>query len=330
MPLPARGKTVGPKSHLPRGAPAGTDSAMGEQLPAPSAATEKKFAMVLSVAAGVLLLALKAVAWAWTGSTAILSDLGESAAHLVAVGFAAYSLWLTLRPADANHLYGHAKVSFFSAGFEGAMIMAAALYILYEAAGAALCGPELSHLPVGLALTAVAAALNGALGWHLVRTGKKRGSIILEANGHHVLTDCWTSLGVLVALGLVQATGWLYWDPLFAAAAALNILVSGVRLVRRSISGLMDATDPAVHREIREIVDSETRKHGITHHNLRHRNIGDAHLVELHLTFPREVLLRDAHTVATEIERAVENRIHPAAHVITHLECDGDHDGEEA
>ncbi|MFN9940265.1 MAG: cation diffusion facilitator family transporter, partial [bacterium] len=110
----------------------------------------------------------------------------------------------------------------------------------------------------------------------MLTPGKKRGSIILEANGHHVLTDCWTSLGVLVALGLVQFTGWLYWDPLFAAAAALNILVSGVRLIRRSVSGLMDAADPAVHREIERIVTAEASKHGITHHNLRHRNIGDA------------------------------------------------------
>lgn len=298
---------------------------MGEALPTPSAAREKKFAMSLSIAAGVLLLALKALAWRWTGSTAILSDLGESTAHLVAVGFAAYSLWLTLRPADANHLYGHAKVSFFSAGFEGAMIMAAALYILYEAVGAAIRGPELSHIPIGLALTALAALLNGALGWHLVRTGKQRGSIILEANGHHVLTDCWTSLGVLVALGLVPLTGWPYWDPLFAAAAALNILVSGIRLVRRSVSGLMDAADPAVHREIERIVNEETGRRGITHHNLRHRNIGDAYLVEFHLAFPSDILLRDAHRVATEIEDVLEKTIRPAAHVITHLECEGDH-----
>ena len=300
--------------------------AMGEALPAPSAAAEKKFAMTLSVAAGLLLLALKAFAWAWTGSTAILSDLGESAAHLVAVAFAAYSLWLTLRPADANHLYGHAKVSFFSAGFEGAMIIAAAFYILYEAVRAAIQGPSLSHIPVGLALTAVAAVLNGVLGWHLVRTGKKRGSIILEANGHHVLTDCWTSLGVLIALGLVMLTGWPYWDPLFAAAAALNILVSGVGLLRRSVSGLMDAADPAVHREIEKIVTAETNRHGITHHNLRHRNIGDAYLVELHLAFPSNILLRDAHRVATEIEESLEKNIHPAAHVTTHLECEGDHE----
>jgi cation diffusion facilitator family transporter len=298
---------------------------MGEHLPPPSGAAEKKAAMALSVAAGLFLLALKGAAWAYTGSTAILSDLGESVAHLVAVGFAAYSLWVTLRPADENHHYGHAKVGFFSAGFEGAAIIAAALYILYAAAEAAVRGPVIEHLPVGLALTLIAALLNGALGWHLVRTGRRRGSIVLEANGHHVLTDCWTSLGVLVALGLVHLTGWLYWDPLFAALAAVNILVSGLRLVRRSVSGLMDAADPEVRSAIESLVAAETARHGITYHNLRHRNIGDLHLVELHLDFPPDILLRDAHRVATEIEEALEKNIRPAAHVITHLECEGDH-----
>ncbi len=303
---------------------------MGEQLPLPSHAEEKKFAMLLSIMVGVFLLALKAVAWFWTGSTAILSDLGESAAHLFAVSFAAYSLWLTLRPPDANHLYGHAKISFLSAGFEGAMIIFAAFYILYEAVMSAWRGPELTNLGVGLALTAFAATINGALGWHLVRTGRLRGSIILEANGHHVLTDCWTSLGVMVALALVYFTAWPYWDPIFAVAAALNILVSGFRLARRSVSGLMDAADPEVNRHISDLVEVETRKAGITHHNLRHRNIGDAHLVELHLTFPPDTLLRDAHRVATGIERALEANIRPAANVITHLECEGDHATDDA
>lgn len=302
---------------------------MGENLPAPAGAAEKLSAMNLSVIAGVLFLGLKAVAWVWTGSTAILSDLGESVAHLVAVGFAAYSLRLTLRPADSGHLYGHAKVGFFSAGFEGAVIIAAALYILYAATIALIRGPEIEHVPVGLALTAFTAVLNGLLGWHLVRTGRRRGSIILEANGHHVLTDCWTSLGVFAALLLVQLTGWLYWDPLFAIAAALNILISGLRLVRRSIFGLMDAADPEVHRQIEDVVRRQTAKHGIAHHNLRHRNIGDAHLVEMHLTFPRDILLRDAHRIATEVEDAVEQSVQPAAHVITHLECDGDHEDED-
>lgn len=298
---------------------------MGEHLPKPADAPEKMRAMGMSLAAGALLLVLKAVAWWYTGSTAILSDLGESLAHMVAVVFAAYSLWLSLQPADDNHLYGHAKIGFFSAGFEGAMIAIAALYILYEAGKAAWFGPEINHIGIGLALTGTAALLNGALGWHLVRTGRRRGSIILEANGYHVLTDCWTSLGVLIALGLVQLTGWSYWDPIFAAAAAVNILVSGIRLVRRSVSGLMDAADPEANRIIDSIVKEETTKRGISFHNLRHRNVGDAHLVELHLDFPHDALLKDAHRLATEIENAIESKIRPAAHVITHLECEGDH-----
>ena len=287
-------------------------------------------AMSFSLAVGVLLLVLKAAAYWYTGSTAILSDLGESVAHMAAVAFATYSLWLSLRPADARHLYGHAKAGFFSAGFEGAMIIIAALYILYEAGKAALNGPQLEHIPVGLALTVIGAALNGALGWHLVRTGRRRGSIVLEANGHHVLTDCWTSLGVLLALGLVQLTGWLYWDPLFAAAAALNILRSGLQLIRRSVGGLMDEADPETNDQIERIVAEETQRRGIAFHNLRHRNIGDAHWVEMHLEFPPDILLRDAHRAATEIEQAIESRVHPAAQVITHLECVGDHDGEDS
>jgi cation diffusion facilitator family transporter len=209
------------------------------------------------------------------------------------------------------------------------MIAIAAVYILYEAARSAWLGPALSHIPVGLALTTTAALLNGALGWHLVRTGRRRGSIILEANGHHVLTDCWTSLGVLIALGLVQLTGWLYWDPIFATIAAANILISGVRLMRRSVSGLMDAADPEANQLIESIVKEETARRGISFHNLRHRNVGDAHLIELHLDFPQDALLKDAHRLATEIEDVMELKIRPAAHVITHLECEGDHAGDD-
>ncbi len=303
---------------------------MGENLPTPTDASEKAIAMGLSVAVGLLMLALKAIAWSYTGSTAILSDLGESVAHLIAVGFASYSLWLTLRPADSNHLYGHSKISFFSAGFEGAMISLAAFYILYESVQAAIQGPEIANLTVGLALTTTGALINGALGWYLVSTGRKRASIILEANGHHVLTDCWTSLGVLLALALVLLTGWTYWDPIFAIAVSLNILITGIRLMHRSVGGLMDAADPEVNRTIEALVAAETSRHGISHHNLRHRNIGDAHLVEVHLTFPDDARLRDAHRVATEIEDALEKSIRPAAHVTTHLECEADHAADAA
>jgi cation diffusion facilitator family transporter len=284
-----------------------------------------RWAMRLSLAAGLLMLLLKGTAAYITGSTAILSDAAESVVHLVAVGFAAYSLRLSHKPADEDHLYGHAKIGFFSAGFEGAMIVAAALYIIYTAVHRWLGGLDLQHLGLGTALTALAALLNGGLGWHLVRTGRRRQSLILEANGQHVLTDCWTSLGVLVGLALALTTGWSAWDPIAALLAAANILVSGIRLMRESFKGLMDTADPRTHTQLLEILDREAARHAIAHHHLRHRNVGDAHWVEVHLLFPRDMRIQDAHRIATEIENLIEDSLQPRAHVTTHLECIEDH-----
>ena len=286
--------------------------------------------MRLSLAAGVVMLLLKGSAYYITGSSAILSDAAESVVHLIAVGFAAYSLRLSQKPADEDHLYGHAKIGFFSAGFEGAMIVIAALYIIYTAISKWLGGLELNHLGLGTALTAFAALLNGALGWYLIRTGRRRHSIIIEANGHHVLTDCWTSLGVIIGLTLALLTGWLAWDPIFALLAAANILVSGVRLMRTSFRGLMDTADPETHRQLLGILDRESARHTIRHHRLRHRNVGDAHWVEVHLLFPRDMRIQDAHRIATKVEQAIEDSLQPRAYVTSHLECIEDHDEAHA
>ncbi len=289
-----------------------------------------RWAMRLSLAAGVLMFLMKGAAYYITGSSAILSDAAESVVHLVAVGFAAYSLRLSHKPADEDHLYGHAKIGFFSAGFEGAMIVAAALYIIYTAISKWLGGLELNNLGAGTALTALAALINGALGWYLIRTGRNRKSLIIEANGHHVLTDCWTSLGVLVGLSLAMLTGWLAWDPIFALLAAANILVSGVRLMRASFRGLMDTAEPETHRKLLEILDRESARHAIRHHGLRHRNVGDAHWVEVHLLFPRDLRIQDAHRIATEVEQTIEDSLQPRAYVTSHLECIEDHDEAHA
>jgi cation diffusion facilitator family transporter len=141
-----------------------------------------------------------------------------------------------------------------------------------------------------------------------------------------VLTDCWTSAAVLVGLGLTLTTGWLAWDPICGIAMALNILVSGGGLIRSAASGLMDQADPAVQQQLTGILDRETARAGISYHNLRHRNHGDAHWVEVHLLFPDNVLLGDAHRQATAVERVIESSLEPRAHVITHLECQSDHD----
>jgi cation diffusion facilitator family transporter len=284
------------------------------------------FAMGLSLGIGFLMLAIKLGAYLLTGSTAILSDAAESVVHVVAVSFAAYSLRLSHKPADPSHLYGHTKVSFFSAGFEGAMIIIAAIYIIFEAVTKWLGGLHLEHLGLGTVLTAVAMLINGALGAYLLWVGKKKNSLILTANGKHVLTDCWTSLGVIAGLCLALVTGWLPWDPIAAIFVATNILISGIGLIRQSVGGLMDVADPKVHRQLVELLDAETRRHGIRYHSLRHRNVGDAHWVEVHLLFHENVPLGKAHSVATAIEQTVEAALKPGSRVTTHLEALEDHE----
>lgn len=284
-----------------------------------------KFAMNLSLITGIGMFVIKIGAYLITSSTAILSDAAESVVHVVAVAFAAYSLKLSLKPADDSHLYGHAKISFFSAGFEGAMITVAALYIIYEAISSWISGLHLENLDLGTGLIAFAGIINGALGWYLVRSGRKRKSLILEANGKHVLTDSWTSAGVLLGLILTQVTGWLPWDPIVAILAALNILRSGMTLMRRSVTGLMDAAEPQVDTLLHEILTRETARHGIKYHDLRHRDLGSAHWVEVHLLFPGEVPLQDAHRTATQIETTIEETLEPGSSVTTHLEAIEDH-----
>ena len=203
------------------------------------------FAMTLSLVVGLLMFVVKVGAYVLTGSAAILSDAAESVVHVAAVSFAFYSLRFSQKPADRQHLYGHAKVGFFSAGFEGAMIVLAALYIVFEAIRKWVVGLELEYVGVGTSLTVLAMLVNGVLGVYLIWTGKKRNSIILTANGKHVLTDCWTSLGVIVGLCLVLLTGWLPWDPIAAIVVAVNIVVSGVGLIRQSIGGIQ-AKPPSI------------------------------------------------------------------------------------
>lgn len=284
------------------------------------------FAMTLSLVIGLLMFVMKVGAYLLTGSAAILSDAAESVVHVAAVSFAAYSLRLSYKPADESHLYGHSKIAFFSAGFEGAMIILAAFYIIYESIHKWLTGLSLTNLGFGAVLTAAAAAINGGLGGYLVWLGRRKNSIILEANGKHVLTDCWTSIAVLVGLGLVLVTKWLPFDPICGLIMAGNILFSGFGLMKSSFAGLMDFADPAVQRKLTETLDRECSAHGLSYHHLRHRNIGDAHWVEVHLLFPDGTSLSDAHRTATGIEEVIERSLEPRACVTTHLECASDHD----
>jgi cation diffusion facilitator family transporter len=287
---------------------------------------DMNFSMRLSFLVGVFMLAVKCYAYIITDSTAIMSDAAESIIHVFAVGFAAYSMWLSLKPADADHLYGHEKISFFSAGFEGAMIVIAALFIYFESVQKMIYGVELQNIGTGLIFILAAIAINFLLGYYLISKGKKYKSIILEANGKHILTDCLTSISVIIALTLVKLTGISLFDPIVALLAATNILWTGVRLIRKSIGGLMDQTDPALHKKITALLIEETSKRNMEFHHLRHRMSGHRIFIEFHLLFADDIKLGKAHEIASEIEARLRDALDMHAEISSHLELKTHHD----
>lgn len=298
---------------------------MGFQAGSERDLRDMRFAMRLSLAFGVLMLVGKCAAYWMTGSAAIFSDAAESVIHVIAVAFAAFSLRLSTRPANQRFLYGYERITFFSAGFEGAMIIVAAIAIIAAAAQKWLSGLKLDNLGLGTLFVLAAAIINAALGWYLLRTGRRTHSLILEANGKHVLTDSWTSFGVVGGLALVLLTGWKPFDPLFAIAVALNILWSGGHLVWRSASGLMDYADPEIGQKLRQQVDTLCQELSLEYHGLRFRSSGYRLMVEAHLLFPHELSVGEAHRLATEFEEKLPPRLGVPAAVITHLESAADH-----
>jgi len=285
--------------------------------------TEKSaqmFAIRLSFSFGILMLTIKWYAYYLTGSTAILSDAAESIIHIIGVGFAVFSLWYSFQPADDEHTYGHHKISYFSAGFEGALIILAAIFIIYVSVKRLIFGIEISNIDQGTYFTFSASVINLILGLYLVQRGKKSNSIILIANGKHVLTDSWTSFGVVGGLILTWLTGWLPFDPIVAIAAALNILWSGGKLVRQSIGGLMDEGNKDTADAIKKVLDQETVTKGLEYHQLRYRESGNVLWLEFHLLFPKGTLLEDAHNVATDLETIIKKNLNAHCNIITHLE----------
>lgn len=285
-----------------------------------------RMAIRLSFLAGLAMLVGKWIAWGLTGSSAILSDAAESVVHILGVGMAAYSVWLSHRPADEGHPYGHDKVTYFSAGAEGFLILLAAAYIMYEAVTVLLGEPQLRNLDAGVGIIALASFVNLALGLFLVRTGRKTDSLILVANGQHVLTDSWTSFGVFAGLGLALFTGWHILDPIVALIVAANIVWTGARLLRQSVAGLMDSSDPELDAIVRRTLNAETAERSLRYHEMRVRKSGSTVWVEFHLLFPPATTLEAAHRHATEIEQALSGALPPPVKVLSHLESIEEHD----
>lgn len=281
--------------------------------------------MRLSLIFGLAMLIGKTAAFFMTHSAAIFSDAAESVIHVVAVGFASFSLSLSTKSASPQFLYGYERITFFSAGFEGAMIVVAAMAILFESIRRWIAGLQLEHLGAGVLLVLIAGIVNAGLGYYLLCTGRRTNSLILEANGKHVLTDSWTSFGVVGGLGLVLLTHWKPFDPLVAIAVAGNILWSGGHLVWRSAVGLLDYSDPKAGRKIRDKLDALCSELAIQYHGVRFRTTGYRQIIEVHLLFPRLTSVSEAHRLATILEERLPAELGMPAEVTTHLESLEDH-----
>lgn len=272
-----------------------------------------------SLVVGSVVLGLKMFAWWMTGSIALLSDALESTVNLATAFAALIAIRVAARPADANHPFGHDKAEFFSAVLEGVMIIVAAVFILREAYFGFLNPRELDAPIEGLLVNGVATAMNGLWAWVLVRQGRLLRSPALTADGRHLWTDVVTSAGVGMGVLLALLTGWWLLDPLMAALVAVNILWSGSRVVRESLSGLMDEAMPeATLRRIRELISTEASG-AVEAHDLRTRHAGKATFIEFHLVVPGGMSVFDAHEICDRVEAAMEREI-PNSRVTIHIE----------
>ncbi|MBW6398598.1 cation diffusion facilitator family transporter [Roseomonas sp. HJA6] len=275
-----------------------------------------------SVVVSIAVLALKAVAWWLTGSVALLADALESIVNVAAAVAALIAVTYSALPADNNHPYGHAKAEYFSAVLEGALIIVAALLILHQAWGAFLMPRAPEQAGIGLAISAVASAVNAAWALHLGRRGRRLRSPALLADAAHLWSDVVTSAGVIVGVGLVALTGTLWLDPLLAALTAGNILFSGFRLLRESVGGLMDEAVPSATMDRIRAIVAEQAAGAIEAHDLRSRHAGRFTFLEFHLVVPGAMTVRESHDICDRIEAALKAELDTAV-ITIHVEPEG-------
>jgi cation diffusion facilitator family transporter len=276
--------------------------------------------MLVTFAVGIGLMGLKFLGYWITGSSAILSDALESIINVVASGFGLGSIVLSAKPADESHPYGHGKIEFFSAGFEGALIIAAAVGIFFEGFKQALNPQDLPNLGEGLLFLLLAGMGNLVLGTVLIRVGKRTKSIVLEADGKHLLTDVFTSGAVLVGLVLVYFTGWFRLDGIIACVAGGNIVFWGVKLVRQAYGGLMHTSDPQLLDEICDLLLRNRKDLWVDAHRLRAWKSGNRVHVDFHLVLQRELPLEAAHREVKELEKVFSDHFGGMSEILIHLD----------
>jgi cation diffusion facilitator family transporter len=273
----------------------------------------------LSIGAAIITIALKFGAYSLTNSVGLLSDAIESIVNLVAALVAFWALTRAAQPPDRTHHFGHSKAEYFSSGLEGALIIVAAVSIAYTAWGRLLDPQPLEQVGWGLGISILASAVNGGVALILMRAGKRLRSVTLRADAHHLLTDVWTSAGVLVGVVLVKLTGWLRLDPIIAIIVAINIVWTGLKLLRETGSGLMDAALPTEEQEIIADMLRPYEQRGIQFHAMRSRVAGSHRFVSFHILVPGEWTVKQGHDVCEEVELAISRAL-PKTHISTHLE----------
>lgn len=273
----------------------------------------------LSIAAAVSTISLKMAAWRITGSVGLLSDALESIVNLVGAVMALAMLTIAGRPPDEDHAYGHGKAEYFSSGAEGTLILIAAGSIVATAVGRLLAPVPLDQVGLGLAISVAASLINLGVALVLLKVGRRHDSITLEANAHHLLTDVWTSAGVVLAVGLTWITGWHRLDPIMALIVAANIVWTGGRIVRRSVAGLMDSAVPEGERAQIQKILSEFAQEGIQFHALRTRQAGNRRFVSVHVVVPGNWTVHRGHEFVEQVEEAIRQAL-AGSTVFTHLE----------
>jgi cation diffusion facilitator family transporter len=277
------------------------------------------FYILISVATSLVTMALKAGAYFLTGSVGLLSDALESGVNLAAALVALATLSYAHSGEDDDHNFGHEKAEYFSSGIEGALIFVAAGAIIWSAIPRLLAPQPLEQVGVGLVLSVLATGANLLCGWFLLKGAREHRSITLEADAHHLLTDVWTTVGVIAAVAVVHFTGWLLLDPLIAIAVAIQILWTGWSLIRRSFDGLMDRAIPADERERIVAVLEQVRPLGGDYHRLRTRSAGKKSFVDVHVLVPGHMSVHDGHDLAERLEQEIQKAV-PHVEVLTHLE----------
>jgi cation diffusion facilitator family transporter len=274
----------------------------------------------LSIAAAVVTIALKMWAYFYTGSVGLLSDALESVINLVAAIVALLIIKIAAAPPDDDHAFGHDKAEYFASGIEGTLIFVAAIGIVFTAVPRLFAPQPLESIGFGLIVSLVATFINLFVGIVLIRVGKHHHSIVLEADGRHLLTDVWTSIGVVAAIVAVGLTGWIVLDPIIALVVALNIVWTGFQLIKRSALGLMDtAVAPETCDNIVKVLDGYVAAQGIDYHALRTRQSGARKFISVHILVPDEWTVQKGHDLTEQIENDICQAV-PDSTVFTHLE----------